>query len=116
MQKSQAEEQTRAARNQALFRDVNERVEQLNEMFEQLTPFGTWTCECADLECIERIEMTIAEYEQLRQQPNRFAIFPHEAHYYPEAERIVEETDRYWVVDKIGEAGKVASSLDARST
>jgi hypothetical protein len=34
----------RAARNQSLFREVNEPVAELNQTFEQLTPYGGWAC------------------------------------------------------------------------
>jgi hypothetical protein len=33
-----------AARNQSLFREVNEPVAELNQTFEQLTPYGGWAC------------------------------------------------------------------------
>jgi hypothetical protein len=44
----------RAARNQSLFREVNEQVASLNQMFDELTPYGSWACECASVDCLER--------------------------------------------------------------
>ena len=48
----------RAARNQALFRRINERVRDLNNAFSALSPVGEWICECADDTCVERIELS----------------------------------------------------------
>ena len=103
----------RAAENQALFRSVNDRVAELNKTFADFTPYGSWTCECANVRCIERIDMTLAEYEELRSDPQRFVVAPDESHVVPEAEVVVERTERYWVVKKVGVAGKVAVELES---
>jgi hypothetical protein len=108
------EEQRRAAHNQALFREVNERIEQVtNDRFRDVS-YAEWLCECADETCSERLSMTLAEYEALRRHPNRFAVVPDQEHVFPEVETIVEETDRYWVVAKTGAAEPVAIALDPR--
>lgn len=107
----QSRQGERAARNQSLFREVNERVALLNEMFEELTPYGSWACECASVDCLERIPMTLGEYEALRESPIRFAVLPSEAHVIPEVEHVVEKTERYWVVEKTGTAGEMAAEL-----
>ncbi len=56
----------RAAENQALFRSANDRIKQLNEAFEAFSPYGDWTCECMDIQCVEIVKMTLAEYEEVR--------------------------------------------------
>jgi hypothetical protein len=106
---------TRAARNQSLFREVNERIEELNKAFDDYAPYGSWACECARMDCVERIDMTLGEYEAIRAAPNRFAILPHEDHFVPGVERVVERTERYWAVEKIGLGAAVAGELDPRS-
>jgi hypothetical protein len=111
----QTERARRAAENQALFRSVNDRVAELNKTFEDFTPYGSWTCECANVRCIERIDMTLAEYEALRSHPRRFAVATDDGHVVPEAERVVERTERYWVVEKVGVAGAVAADLEPDS-
>jgi hypothetical protein len=108
------EVQERAAQNQALFREVNERVGKLTETLNRVTPRSDWVCECANTECFQSVELSIEEYEVLRQHPARFAVFPGDTHVYPEAERIVEQTDRYWVVEKIEVAGRIAMELNPR--
>jgi hypothetical protein len=29
----------------------------------ELSPYGSWVCECADTSCVRSIEMTLGEYE-----------------------------------------------------
>jgi len=105
--------QLRAARNQGLFREVNERLEALNEGFEAIALDPTFLCECAQVECVEQITMTLAEYEALRKIPNRFAVKA--GHVFPEVERIVEQRPRYVVVEKVGAGGVEAVAIDPRS-
>jgi hypothetical protein len=106
----------RAGQNQALFAQVNDRVRELNEVFDTFTPYGSWACECADIGCMEQIELTLGEYEALRAQPGRFAVAPGDAHVVPEVEDVVAKTDRYWVVEKRGEAKQAALQARRRST
>src|SRR5215207_11141975 len=90
------------ARTQAIFRDVNERVREINATFSELVPLGDWVCECADHGCAERIALTPAEYEAVRAHPRRFLVAPTSTHVVPELEDIVDLNDRYWVVEKKG--------------
>jgi hypothetical protein len=105
--------QERAARNQSLWREVNERVEDVAPSDSMSTAF---ICECANLECFDKVSLTLEEYEAVRRWPSHFFVTP--GHVYPEAERIVDDVgadgSRYQVVEKFGEAGKVAIALDAR--
>jgi len=59
--------------------------------------------------------MTPEEYEELRTNPTHFAVAPAEMHIVPEVERVVEKRERYWVVEKQGEAAEVAEQPDIRS-
>ena len=52
----------RAARNEALFRRVNERVEEVNKAFDAILEEADFFCECADINCMEKIVMTRREY------------------------------------------------------
>ncbi len=95
----------RQARNEALVREVNERVAALDRKAADSgtlpadTPFD-FHCECGRSGgCDVRISMTLEEYEPVRAQDDRFALA--DGHETPELERIVERTDRYIVVDKI---------------
>lgn len=103
----------RAARNEALFRRVNERLEEVNEAFEPITEYGEFICECADAACAERIQLTLSAYEEVRSVPTRFVVKP--LHVLPEDERVVEERAGYFVVEKVGLAGERARQLDERT-
>jgi hypothetical protein len=104
--------QERIARNQALFREVNERLEGLNRTMSQLIPVSDFICECANPECFERIGLTITEYEALRADPTHFAV--RHGHVFREAERVVDERTGYSVVEKLEAAADYAIRSDPR--
>lgn len=102
----------RAARNEALFRRVNERLEEVNKAFEDLLGEADFFCECAAVECMEKIRMSIAEYEELREVSTHFAVKP--GHEDSTVERVVDERTGYVVVEKVGRAADRAEELDPR--
>jgi hypothetical protein len=59
--------------------------------------------------------MSVAEYEAVRAAPNRFFVMPDDGHVWAQVERVVERTERYWVVEKVGAAESVAKQADPRS-
>jgi hypothetical protein len=99
----------RVARNEALFRQVNERINDVAQDAETLILL----CECGDLECRETLEMTPADYEAVRAEGEFFFIIPE--HEDPAVERVIERRARLLVVEKLGEGGDVARELDPRS-
>ena len=104
----------RAARNQSLFREINERVKQLNDGFSMVLPVGEWICECADDTCVERIALSADAYEKVRANGTHFLVAPADVHVYFDVERVTERTDRYWVVEKFGKAGDDADRFNPR--
>jgi hypothetical protein len=98
----------RQARNEALIREVNERIEQVDKAAEEANvgseeSFFEFLCECGggntgDIGCEERIPMTISEYENVRSQNDRFAVSP--GHERDELEWVAARNDRFVVVDK----------------
>ena len=109
---NQEARRVRAAQNQSLFRDINERIEQLNEAFATVLPLSEWVCECADTTCVAHIVLSLSEYEALRADPNRFAVVP--GHEVDEVERVVSRHERYVVVEKLGAGATVAVENDPR--
>ncbi len=103
---------TYAARHQSLFRSVNEQIEDKNQEFDVVPEYAAFVCECADDSCMERISLTLSEYEDLRRCATHFVVLP--GHLSLEFERIVERREGYMVVEKFGEAGKQALRLDPR--
>jgi hypothetical protein len=99
----------RAARNEAFFREVNERIKGVGEDAETLLLL----CECGDLECREGVEMTPAEYEVVRAGGDRFFIVP--GHEDLTVDGVIDQTAGFLVVEKLGEGGDVARDLDPRS-
>lgn len=105
----------RAAKNQSLFREVNERIEPLNQSFSPSNRLNEFLCECANETCSEHVSMTVEEYEAVRASSEQFAVMPDDAHVWPDVERVVDRHDRYWVVEKLDYAGGMAAKLDPRS-
>jgi hypothetical protein len=92
----------RRARNEALFRAVNERIAELGAAAEAWSADGKaeFFCECGDEGgCGERIRMPLHVYERVRAQDDRFAVKP--GHETLELERAVDRSDDYVIVDKI---------------
>jgi hypothetical protein len=103
---SSAEE--RAARNESIFRAANDAIERA--VAGRHDPV-TFLCECGDLECKDTIELTLAEYEAVRAGSASFALKrAHEG----VGDRVLEEYDRYTLVEKVGFAREVAEEEDPR--
>jgi hypothetical protein len=113
--KTHDERAARGARTQSLFRDMNERIREINDAFSDVLPLGDWTCECAEDACTERVRLSTAEYESVRADPKRFVVAPDDSHVVAEIEHIERRTDRFWVVEKDGEAAELATRVDPRS-
>lgn len=103
-----------AARDQSLFREVNERVRVIHESFKVIGRAEFW-CECARRDCMKHVSMTLDAYEELRSSPAHFAVTPGHDHVFPEVDRLFETNNGYWVVERFGEAGLAAIKLDPRS-
>jgi hypothetical protein len=94
----------RLAKNEALLREVNERIHEVGERLQVLPEdeLLDFRCECGEPECESSVSLTPAEYEHVRSDNDRFAVLP--GHEDEGIERVVERTDRYLVVDKRPEA------------
>jgi len=108
---SQHDREARAARNQSLFRALNEKLESINEVFaEALTERFRIACECANLSCVEMLEINSGDYQSVRADPRHFLVLP--GHIYPDVEKVVRQVDGFVVVEKLGWAGDLAESFD----
>lgn len=103
----------RAARNQSLFRSLNEKVNEINKSFQTVLEDADYICECAKNDCMDRIRLSLEEYDDIRRVPTHFFVKRH--HVFPEFERVVDERDGYVVVEKYGEAGAEAVALARKS-
>jgi hypothetical protein len=107
------ERAARLARNEARFREINERVERDLEPIldtpEERIPF---VCECGRRDCTEAVELPVAEYEAVRQDSRRFILVA--GHEIPDVEDVVERHDRYVVVQKHAETWPIVEREDPR--
>jgi hypothetical protein len=85
----------RLARNQTLFREVNER---LLEMADGRGERLGFLCECSQVDCAETIPLALEEYNEVRSHATWFAIVP--GHETPAVEHVVNSNGRYTVVEK----------------
>jgi hypothetical protein len=74
------------------------------------TKFLDFLCECSRQDCLEKLRMTIVEYEHVRREPTDFVVAP--GHQVAEIERVLSEKDRFAVVRKEGRAAEIARSRD----
>jgi hypothetical protein len=99
--------------NEAMFREVNERVEEVNEAFGSITGQFEIFCECGDMSCAERITVPTSDYERVRSNSNQFLLKV--GHEDPAVERMIENHDTFVIVEKEGvEVEEVAEQTDPR--
>ena len=96
----------RQAWNERLLREANRRIEQMTKDLSELgfareREGCEFFCACGRPDCTEKIRLTVAEFEEVHEQPHRFILCP--GHVTPEIERVVEEHGRYVVVEKLPE-------------
>ena len=104
---------TKDGLSEAVFREVNERIKGLANLFKWREPERLdLVCECRNATCCERIEMTRAEYEAVRAVDTQFALYP--GHAEPEIERVISSHKGYEVVAKQGDAAAVARTISTR--
>jgi hypothetical protein len=103
----------RIGENEAIFREVNERVRDTNETFDVRIGEAEFVCECGSAACTGHVRMRLEEYERVRADPATFLVLPR--HDEPDVEIVVERHDPYWVVRKHeGEAEAFARRTDPR--
>src|SRR5947207_4540352 len=90
----------RLAKNEALLREVNERIHEVGARFQVLPDdeLLDFRCECGRPECEDSVPMTSSEYEHVRSDIDRFAVVP--GHQDGAIEHVIERNERYLVVDK----------------
>lgn len=106
----------RAAQNQALFRAIDERINDSSwdvvpEPLEPHVAVDRWICECANVGCFDRIALSAIEYEHVRAVGWRFAVAPGELHVDPDIETVTDRQEAFWTVEKSGAARSIAVDL-----
>jgi hypothetical protein len=101
----------RLAKNETLFRTVNENIATVAGTLGSDTPYE-FVCECATETCFELIVLTLREYERVRANGAQFILKP--GHEDIEVEHVIAVHGDYEVVEKDGVAGLVALEADPR--
>jgi len=97
----------RIAYNEAWCRDLNERKAQ---WMESGLPTAGFRCECWQVDCGSRFQLSAAEWKEARSRSNRFAVAP--GHVAGDVETVVKKYPEFWLIEKQGEVGDVARELE----
>ena len=96
----------RRARNQVVYRLVNDRILDVNDSFGEWD-HAVFLCECGNPSCETTVEMTGSEYGAVRARPTHFLIAVD--HLEPTVDQLVSKVDRFWVVQTLpGEPTRIA--------
>ena len=106
-------ERAEIARTESFFRAVNEGIAEASERFESTE--AEFFCECGDTYCTHRIEVSLDDYEAVREHPTRFLV--RRGHVVPEVEEVVRRRPRYAIVEKVDRiAARIVRRLNPRTT
>jgi hypothetical protein len=94
----------RNARTQVLYREVNDRIQAIQERFGML-PSIAYMCECGRA-CNLRVDVAAADYARVRDVSTYFLITPD--HLASEVDRVVEAHDSWLLVEAVGVAADIA--------
>src|ERR1043166_6532962 len=107
------EREQRLARNETLFRSVNERMEEAAASGGVDQHKFEFLCECSNADCNLLLPMTVSEYEAIRKNPTLFIVAP--GLELPEIGTVTLQRSAYQVVTKRGEAAEYVTERDPRS-
>jgi hypothetical protein len=99
------------ANTESLFRNVNEEIKGAADRFD--AEVGEFICECGDPTCTEHIELPLAAYDRVREDPTQFVVRP--GHVKGPVERIVKRERNHAVIEKIDRiVARIARRLNPR--
>jgi hypothetical protein len=102
----------RVAENEARVRKVNQEIEAAVERLQPDLSLIPFVCECGHLECVVILRLSLADYNAVRKDARWFICSP--GHELTQAghERVIKARDGYVIVEKQGDAAKIAERLD----
>lgn len=109
------ENERRKAFNEAVFREVNERIETLQSAFAvaERVPLNL-VCECDRLDCADQISVHLETYERVRSESALFLVRP--GHEDNSVEDVVDSGGDYLIVRKrSGGPREIAQQTDPRA-
>jgi uncharacterized protein YicC (UPF0701 family) len=99
------ERERRLTENELLFREVNERIDDVAAELGGGESAYEFLCECSRSDCVERISLTVRQYREIRARARVFVVA--EGHEIAEIERVVGRVaPGVAAVEKTGEAGR----------
>ena len=101
----QEERQRRAARNQLLFRSVNEQILSVTERFQSNLSDLDLVCECTDSSCTGTVRLAVEEFSQIDRAENAFIVL--RGHEDDQVEDVVDSRDGYLIVRKSDVAARI---------
>ncbi len=103
----------RIAHNENAFRELNESIEDSVQRRRTASDLGGFVCECGSEDCEDIVRLTLATYEEIRQDSRQFFVVPgHEA---PQAEDVVRRGEGYYVVRKHVDVADITEDGDPRT-
>jgi hypothetical protein len=104
--------EVRKARTESAFREVNERIAENARRFESGST--EFICECGDPQCTHRLQATLEEYEEVREDGATFMLA--QGHGDRSIERLVEDRGHFMIVEKVHHAARaLARRLNPRA-
>ena len=103
----------RLAQNETLFREVNERIEDLALSHTDEDHVYEFFCECSNAQCDLKLSLPLSTYEQARTDSTVFIVAV--GHDLPEIEDVVLRGAGFQLVRKRGEAAELAEETDRRN-
>ena len=104
--------EVKKARTESAFREVNERIAESAGRFDAGST--EFICECADPDCTHRVEASLDEYEEVREDGATFLLAP--GHGDGSIERVVEHRGNFMIVEKVqATARALVRRLDPRA-
>jgi hypothetical protein len=104
----------RLARNESVFRELNEALgAHVHEPATRGDDLSGFVCECADPDCELTVSLYLYRYEEIRRNAQLFLVAP--GHEFPDAERVVERHDGYFVVRKHDDVADIVEATDPRT-
>jgi hypothetical protein len=101
------EERERRARNQLLFRAVNEQIVNLTERFQAELSDLDLVCECADPSCTGTIRLGLEDFGRIDQVQEAFLVL--RGHEDLQVEDVVDSRDGYVIVRKRNLAARIVA-------
>lgn len=102
----------RIALNEAAFRVANERMRAWEERHANGAD-ESYFCECARMDCAEKVVLGADEYEHIRTDSRHFLVRP--GHETPEVETVIERCGEYFVIEKAPEVEELVRRTDPRN-